>query len=174
MTDNTPTHQQQGQSQDLEWLLTPLLNVPGVTGALLAAQDGLQLAYTRKTSEFADQGLDAETADRMASVISGMYALTNGMASMAGGSARDLQLCFIKHKDWTLFVASAGTGVPKGTPLGLGSTKPEDVECTLGVLTRPTADEGAIGHEMQLLVKGMDRHLRTPARQSGVGPDDGQ
>lgn len=173
MTDNMPLPQQQGEPLDLEWLLTPLLKVPGVIGALLAAQDGLKLAYTRRATEFADQGLDDETADRMASVISGMYALTNGMASMAGGSARDLQLCFIKHKDWTLFVASAGTGVPEGTPLGLGRKKPEEVECTLGVLTRPAADEGAIGHEMQQLVKGMDRHLRTPARQPAIGPADG-
>nr|WP_181411629.1 roadblock/LC7 domain-containing protein [Streptomyces sp. FR1] len=172
--NDKPTPQQQGASLDLEWLLTPLLNVPGVIGALLAAQDGLKLAYTRRPSQFADQGLDDETADRMASVISGMYALTNGMADLAGGSARDLQLGLIKHKDWTLFVASAGTGVPEGTPLGLGRNKPEEVECTLGVLTRPTADEGAIGHEMQLLVKGMDRHLRTPTRQPAVDPADGQ
>ncbi|MER5572353.1 roadblock/LC7 domain-containing protein [Streptomyces massasporeus] len=172
MTQNA-TASQQGEVQNLDWLLSDLLGVPGVIGALLAAQDGLKLAYTRRESQYADQGLDADTADRMASVIAGMYALTNGMASMRGGSARDLQLGVLKHKDWTLFVASAGKGVPEGTPLGPGR-RPADIECTLGVLTAPGADEGAIGFEMRKLVTSMDRHLRTPARRPELGATDGQ
>ncbi|MER6121506.1 MULTISPECIES: roadblock/LC7 domain-containing protein [unclassified Streptomyces] len=172
MTQNTTTPQQ-GGVQSMEWLLNDLLGVPGVIGALLAAQDGLKLAYTRQESQFAEQGFDLDTADRVASVISGMYALTNGMADMRGGTARDLQLGVLKHKDWTLYAVSAGKGVPEGTPLGPGR-RPVDIECTLGVLTSPGADEGAIGFEMRKLVQSMDRHLRTPARRPEPGVTDGQ
>jgi predicted regulator of Ras-like GTPase activity (Roadblock/LC7/MglB family) len=172
MTENT-TAPQQGEALNLEWLVNGLLDVPGVTGALLAAQDGLKLAYTRRASEFATKGFDEETADVVASVISGLYALTNGVANQTGGTGRDLQLGLIKHKDWTLFVVSAGTGVPAGTPLGLGRN-PSEVECTLGVMAAPKADEGVIGYEMKQLVKSMDRHLRTSVRRLDSGPADGQ
>lgn len=120
MTENT-TAPQQGESLDLEWLVNTLLDTPGVTGAVLAAQDGLPLAYTHRGSTFADRGLDEETAERLASVISGMYALANGVARLTGGSGRDLQLGLLKHTDWSLFMMSAGTGVPHGDTRGTGT-----------------------------------------------------
>ncbi|MFF5304786.1 roadblock/LC7 domain-containing protein [Streptomyces sp. NPDC013161] len=172
MTENTPALQQ-GESLDLEWLVNNLLDTPGVTGAVLAAQDGLALAHTRRGSMFADKGFDEETAERLASVISGMYALANGVARLTGGSGRDLQLGLLKHTEWSLFVMSAGTGVPDGTPVGLGRSAAE-VECTLGVVVTPDADEGAIGYEMKQLVRGMDRHLRTSTRRPDSVPADGQ
>jgi predicted regulator of Ras-like GTPase activity (Roadblock/LC7/MglB family) len=172
MHENSTTPQQ-AQSTDLEWLLNNLLNVPGVTGALLAAQDGLKLAYTRRPSEFADKGFDTETADRVASVISGVYALTHGVADLSGGTGRDLQLCLFKHKDWSLFVVSAGKGVPEGTPLGLGA-RPSEVESTLGVMTTPHVDEAVVGYEMKQLVRSMRRHLQTPIRRPEHAPADGQ
>ncbi|MER6684579.1 roadblock/LC7 domain-containing protein [Streptomyces olivaceoviridis] len=165
MTENTTAQ----QLTDLEWLLTPLLDVPEVTGALLAAQDGLKLAYTRRGSgPHPERGFDESTADRVASVISGMYALTNGLAHAFGGSAQGLELCAIKHEQWSVFVASAGQGVPETTPIGLGR-RHADVECTLGVVTTRKADEVVIGHEMLQLILRMDRHLRTPARRPETG-----
>ncbi|MFE6946002.1 roadblock/LC7 domain-containing protein [Streptomyces chartreusis] len=171
MTEKT-TAPQQGESLDLEWLVNGLLDVPGVTGALIAAQDGLTVAYTRRT-EYSGKGLTDETAQRIASVISGLYALTNGVANLAGGSGRDLELGLLKHKDWSLFVVSAGTGVPAGTPLPLRHD-PSTVECTLGVIVTPQADEGVIGFEMKQLVRSMDRHLRTSTRRRESGTADGQ
>jgi predicted regulator of Ras-like GTPase activity (Roadblock/LC7/MglB family) len=172
MTENT-TAPQQSESLDLEWLVNSLLDTPGVKGAVLAAQDGLALAYTRLDSVFPGVGLKEATAERLASVISGMYALANGVAKLTGGSGRDLQLGLLKHTEWSLFVMSAGTGVPAGTPIGLGRSASE-VECTLGVIVSPDADEGAIGYEMQQLVRSMDRHLRTPTRRPDSSPADGQ
>ncbi|MFD4480416.1 roadblock/LC7 domain-containing protein [Streptomyces sp. NPDC058471] len=159
------------QDSDLEWLVNSLLDVPGVIGAVLASQDGLKVTYTRPSRERPHQGIDSEKADRLASVISGLYALANGVATLDGGTGRDLQLGMIKHPAWSLFVVRAGRGLPAGTPVGLGQ-QPGEVECALGVMTSPQADEGVIGHEMNKLVKRVAAHLQTPTRQSG--PANGQ
>ncbi|MFJ1562429.1 roadblock/LC7 domain-containing protein [Streptomyces mirabilis] len=157
----------------LEWLFDGLLGVQGVVGAVLASQDGLRMSYTHRTRSPADKGFDEATADRLAGVISGLYGLANGVAVLNGGSGRDLRQSMIQHGDWSLFVVSAGKGVPSEMARGLGA-HPTEVEGALGVLTSPHVDEGAVGYEMVQLVKRMGRHMQAPARRSDSDTSNGQ
>jgi predicted regulator of Ras-like GTPase activity (Roadblock/LC7/MglB family) len=177
MTNNTTAPP---SANSLEWLVNGLLEVPGVTGSLLATQDGLKLAYTRPVEDLskgagagAGKGMDDATADRVAAVISGMYSLAHGVAVLTGGSGRDLQQTVIKHRAWSLFVMSAGKGVPPGTPLGMGR-HPSQIESALGVVTTPDADEAVVGYEMAQLIYRMGRHLQTPTRRTEASSADGQ
>ncbi|MFJ6661357.1 roadblock/LC7 domain-containing protein [Streptomyces sp. NPDC091377] len=171
MTENrTSTCQQQGTGW--EWLLQPLLDLPGVSGAVIAAQDGLKVAYTPRRPD-SGTGIDEDLADQTASVISGLHGLARGLGATLG-TWNGLQLALLKDAGWSLFVTSAGEGVLEGTPLGLGMVmRPGTVQCTLGVLTRPGADEGAVGHEMRQMVNRLGHVLRTQARRAGTVTDGG-
>lgn len=125
----------------LDGLLTGLLNrASGTVRVLLASGDGLKLAHTDK---------DADKADEMAAVMSGLYSLGRGIFKNTPGGVRQV---VVEHDGGRLFVMSAGAG---GTGV---------VGTVLGVLVLPSADPGLVGYEMTTLIKSLDEHLITEAR----------
>ncbi|MER6372581.1 roadblock/LC7 domain-containing protein [Streptomyces mirabilis] len=127
----------------LDGLLTGLMNrAPGTVRVLLASGDGLKLAHTDK---------DADKADEMAAVMSGLYSLGRGIFKHTPGGVRQV---VVEHDGGRLFVMSAGAG----------ATDPSVVGTVLGVLALPSAEPGLVGYQMTTLIKGLDEHLITEAR----------
>lgn len=138
-----PTAGTSARSQ-LSGLLDGLLErAPGATFALLGTNDGLKLAHS-------DDPADA--ADRLAAIVSGLYALARQQFSDAAGGTRQV---VIEHDAGSLFVMSAGAAGEGG------------LSTVLAVVTTPQADPGQVGHQMEMLVSGLDEHLVTAARRNG-------
>ncbi|MFF0448084.1 roadblock/LC7 domain-containing protein [Streptomyces sp. NPDC004609] len=116
-----------------------------IVRVLLATGDGLKLASA---------GATAQEADTMAALMSGLYSLSREAFRTAGpGGIRQI---LAEHDRGTLMVMSAGTAAANAAPNVLGTS--------LGVLTTPAADAGAVAYEMTALIRSLDEHLVTQAR----------
>lgn len=126
-----------GHTGDLSWLLAGLTQrVPHSRAALLLSSDGLQKAA---------HGLDAEAADHLSALASGLHALASsaGIRFGDGGSVRQV---VVELDTALLFITTAGSGA------------------CLAVLADTEADAAVIGYEMAHLVKSVRPHLATPTR----------
>lgn len=143
MVSDTPT-----TSQNLDWLLKGLVEkVPHTRSALLLSSDGLKKAVF---------GLDADSADHMAAVASGLYSLGRGAGNRFDGGGEVRQVV-VELNTSLLFVSSAGSGA------------------VLTVLADREADAAVLGYEMAMLVRSVRPYLVTaPRQQQGHIPRDAE
>lgn len=129
-----------GQEAGLAWLLRGLVErVPRTRSAVLLSADGLTSAA---------HGVDADSADHLSAIASGLFSIARSAAARFGNSDGVRQVV-AELDDTLLFVSSAGYG------------------SVLTVLADREADAGIIGYEMSQLVKSVRPFLSTPARHSG-------
>ncbi len=127
-----------GPPTDLTWLLAGLVQrVPHTRSALLLSADGLVKAA---------HGLEADVADHLAALASGLYALGRSAGVRFGGGGEVRQV-LVELDTSLLFVSTAGRGA------------------RLAVLADREADAAVLGYETAMLVKGVRPFLATPARQ---------
>jgi len=129
-----------GQEAGLAWLLRGLVErVPRTRSAVLLSADGLTSAA---------HGVDADSADHLSAIASGLFSIARSAAARFGSSDGVRQVV-AELDDTLLFVSSAGYG------------------SVLTVLADREADAGVLGYEMSQLVKSVRPFLATPARQTG-------
>jgi predicted regulator of Ras-like GTPase activity (Roadblock/LC7/MglB family) len=134
------------QTQDLDWLLAGLVQrVPHTRSAVLLSSDGLVRSL---------HGLDADSADHMAALASGLYSLGRSAGARFGDGGTVRQVV-VELDSTLLFVTTAGTG-----------------SC-LTVLAGREADAAILGYEMAMLVKSVRPSLLTPARRPAATYPDG-
>jgi predicted regulator of Ras-like GTPase activity (Roadblock/LC7/MglB family) len=135
----------QGRGQDVGWLLRTLIDrVPHTRSAVLLSSDGLTTAA---------EGLDQDSADRLAAIASGLFSIARSAGAQFGESGGVRQVV-AELDDTLLFVSSAGFG------------------SMLTVLAGREADAGVLGYEMSQFVKSAHPFLATPARHAGTGSGD--
>ncbi|MFI5618885.1 roadblock/LC7 domain-containing protein [Streptomyces sp. NPDC051567] len=133
-----------GRLSDLDWLLGSLVQrVPYTRNAVLLTADGLVSCV---------YGLDADGADHMAALASGLYSLGRSAGSRFGDGAEVRQVV-VELDTALLFVSAAGAGT------------------CLAVLADREADAGVVGYEMAMLVKSVRPYLAAPLRRSAVTPE---
>lgn len=130
---------------DLSWLLSGLIErVPHSRSALLLSSDGLKKAY---------YGLDADSADQLSAIASGLFSLARSAGTRFGGGSAVRQVV-AELDDALLFVSAAGSGA------------------VLAVLAGRDTDAGVLGYEMSQLVKSVRPYLATPARRVTAPPSN--
>jgi predicted regulator of Ras-like GTPase activity (Roadblock/LC7/MglB family) len=123
---------------NLNWLLGRLCDtVPGIEQAVVVSSDGLALAKS--------EGVDRETAERLAAVSSGMIGLAYGSAGRFG--AGPVSNVIIEMQRGWLFV----TGIRDGS--------------LICCLTQKDIDMGAIAFEMSIFVQRVGESLTPDVRQ---------
>lgn len=123
---------------NLNWLLGRLTEtVPGIKQAVVVSSDGLALAKS--------DGVDRETAERLAAVSSGMIGLAYGSAGRFG--AGPVSNVIIEMQRGWLFV----TGIRDGS--------------LICCLTEKNIDMGAIAFEMSIFVQRVGESLTPDVRQ---------
>jgi predicted regulator of Ras-like GTPase activity (Roadblock/LC7/MglB family) len=141
MAGDAPT----GSTRDLDWLLTGLVQrVPHTRSAVLLSSDGLVRA---------SHGLDQDSADHMAALASGLYALGRS-AGIRFADSGEVRQVVVELDGALLFVSTAGSG-----------------SC-LAVLAGGEADAAVLGYEMTMLVKSVRPGLATPARRTPAAGSD--
>ena len=132
-----------GQPSEFDWLLTNFAqHVPHVRSVLVASADGLK-KYVH--------GLDADGADKLAAIASGLCSLARS-SGVTFGSGSGVRQVIAELDDTLLFVTAAGSGA------------------LLVVIASSQADAGVIGYEMGQLVKRVPSYLSTPARFEPAPP----
>jgi len=123
---------------NLNWLLGRLCEtVPGIRQAVVVSSDGLALAKS--------EGVDRETAERLAAVSSGMIGLAYGSAGRFG--AGPVSNVIVEMQRGWLFV----TGIRDGS--------------LICCLTEKDIDMGAIAFEMSIFVQRVGDSLTADVRQ---------
>ncbi|RDG37764.1 roadblock/LC7 domain-containing protein [Streptomyces corynorhini] len=140
MASDVPT----GHVSDLDWLLSGLVQrVPYTRSAVLLSSDGLVRSM---------HGMDADSADHMAALASGLYSLGRS-AGARFGDGGEVRQVVVELDSTLLFVSTAGSGT------------------CLAVLAGREADAAVLGYEMAMLVKSVRPYLVTPLRQgAGTAP----
>src|SRR6478735_3547654 len=132
-----------GHAADLDWLLSGLVQrVHHTRNAVLLSSDGLVKSV---------HGLDADSADHMAALASGLYSLGRS-AGTRFGDGGDVRQVVVELDSTLLFVTTAGSGT------------------CLAVLAGREADAAVLGYEMAMLVKSVRPYLMTPLRQPAGAP----
>lgn len=125
-------------AENLNWLLGRLVDsVPGIQQAVVVSSDGLALAKS--------EGVDRETAERLAAVSSGMIGLAYGSAGRFG--AGPVSNVIVEMQRGWLFV----TGIRDGS--------------LICCLTEKEIDMGAIAFEMSIFVQRVGESLTPEVRQ---------
>jgi uncharacterized protein len=123
---------------NLNWLLGRLCDtVPGIRQAVVVSSDGLALAKS--------EGVDRETAERLAAVSSGMIGLAYGSAGRFG--AGPVSNVIVEMQNGWLFV----TGIRDGS--------------LICCLTEKDIDMGAIAFEMSIFVQRVGDSLTAEVRE---------
>jgi uncharacterized protein len=125
-------------AENLSWLLERLIGtVPGIKQAVVVSSDGLALAKS--------DGVDRETAERLAAVSSGMIGLAYGSAGRFG--AGPVSNVIVEMQSGWLFI----TGIRDGS--------------LICCLTEKDIDMGAIAFEMSIFVQRVGDSLTADVRQ---------
>lgn len=123
---------------NLNWLLGRLCeSVPAIKQAVVVSSDGLALAKS--------EGVDRETAERLAAVSSGMIGLAYGSAGRFG--AGPVSNVIVEMQRGWLFV----TGIRDGS--------------LICCLTEKDVDMGAVAFEMSIFVQRVGESLTPHVRQ---------
>lgn len=123
---------------NLNWLLGRLRDtVPGIRQAVVVSSDGLALAKS--------EGVDRETAERLAAVSSGMIGLAYGSAGRFG--AGPVSNVIVEMQNGWLFV----TGIRDGS--------------LICCLTERDIDMGGIAFEMSIFVQRVGDSLTAEVRE---------
>jgi predicted regulator of Ras-like GTPase activity (Roadblock/LC7/MglB family) len=125
-------------AENLNWLLGRLVDsVPGIKQAVVVSSDGLALAKS--------EGVDRETAERLAAVSSGMIGLAYGSAGRFGAGL--VSNVIVEMQRGWLFI----TGIRDGS--------------LICCLTEKEIDMGAIAFEMSIFVQRVGESLTPDVRQ---------
>lgn len=125
-------------ANNLNWLLARLCEgVPGIRQAVVVSSDGLAMAKS--------DGVDRETAERLAAVSSGMIGLAYGSAGRFG--AGPVSNVIVEMQKGWLFV----TGIRDGS--------------LICCLTEKDIDMGAIAFEMSIFVQRVGESLTPDVRE---------
>lgn len=125
-------------AENLSWLLERLIGtVPGIKQAVVVSSDGLALAKS--------DGVERETAERLAAVSSGMIGLAYGSAGRFGAGA--VSNVIVEMQNGWLFI----TGIRDGS--------------LICCLTEKDIDMGAIAFEMSIFVQRVGDSLTADVRQ---------
>ncbi|MFF2039875.1 roadblock/LC7 domain-containing protein [Kitasatospora sp. NPDC058170] len=127
-------------TDEISWVLTPLLELPGVLHAVIATGDGLV--------EGASDGLSRASAERVAAMTATVHA-----------SARAFTTAFTDTEQPKL----AQTVVE--SELGFAIVVPAGENTSLAVFTTPDAQLGNVAYQMQVQVAALGRAMASPARQ---------
>ncbi|MEV7782792.1 roadblock/LC7 domain-containing protein [Kitasatospora sp. NPDC088351] len=127
-------------TDEISWVLTPLLELPGVLHAVIATGDGLV--------EGASDGLDRASAERVAAMTATVHA-----------AARAFTSAFTDTDQPRL----AQTVVE--SELGFAIVVPAGENTSLAVFTSPEAQLGNVAYQMQVQVAALGRAMASPARQ---------
>ncbi|WP_033214744.1 roadblock/LC7 domain-containing protein [Kitasatospora phosalacinea] len=128
-------------TEDLSWVLTPLLDLPGVQNAVIATGDGLVTGHS------ADLGRDG--ADRVAAMTASLHAAARAFTTAFTGAEK---------------VALSQTVVE--SEHGYAVVTPAGENSSLAVFAVPGADLGTIAYQMQVQVAALARALASPAREA--------
>ena len=127
-------------TDEISWVLTPLLELPGVLHAVIATGDGLV--------EGASRGLSRASAERVAAMTATVHA-----------AARAFTTAFTDEEQPKL----AQTVVE--SDLGFAVVVPAGQNTSLAVFAAPDAQLGNIAYQMQVQVDALSRAMASPARQ---------
>jgi predicted regulator of Ras-like GTPase activity (Roadblock/LC7/MglB family) len=151
MHDPAPT-------KSLQWLLENFIReVPGVTHALLASTDGIELISVN---------LPDDRSGQVAAVVAGLQSLGNGLARVLGnsGAGNGVKQVMAELDEFSFFMMRVGHGLPAGHEMvGTDSTT---VATCLGIVAEPEADFGHIAFQAAQLSASLARYLTTPVRLS--------
>ena len=124
-------------ANNLNWLIQRLcLTVPSIKQAVVVSSDGLPMA--------ASNGVDRESADRLAAVSSGMIGLAYGSAGRFGAGA--VSNVIVEMENGWLFI----TGIRDGS--------------LICCLTEKDVDMGTIAFEMSIFVQRVGDSLTPEVR----------
>lgn len=125
-------------ADNLNWLIARLCEtVPAIRQAVVVSSDGMAMAKS--------EGVDRETAERLAAVSSGMIGLAYGSAGRFG--AGPVSNVIVEMQNGWLFV----TGIRDGS--------------LICCLTEKDVDMGAIAFEMSIFVQRVGESLTADVRQ---------
>ncbi|GAA1383852.1 hypothetical protein GCM10009639_04640 [Kitasatospora putterlickiae] len=136
----TRTTPSPSETDGIAWVLTPLLELPGVVHAVVATGDGLV--------EAASDGLARASAERVAAMTATVHA-----------AARAFTTAFTDAEQPRL----AQTVVE--SELGFAVVVPAGENTSLAVFTTPDAQLGNVAYQMQVQVAALGRALASPARR---------
>ncbi|UED85153.1 roadblock/LC7 domain-containing protein [Streptomyces profundus] len=124
----------------LAWVLTPLLELPGVRHAVIATGDGLV--------EGSSPGLGRASAERVAAMTATLHAAARAFTtSFTDEEAPGLQQTVVESKEGFAIVVPAGQNT------------------SLALFADPEAQLGNIAYQMQVQVAALARAMAAPARQ---------
>ncbi|WP_371477773.1 roadblock/LC7 domain-containing protein [Kitasatospora sp. NBC_00315] len=125
-------------TDQISWVLTPLLELPGVLHAVIATGDGLV--------EGASQDLSRASAERVAAMTATVHA-----------AARAFTTAFTDQQP-----RLAQTVVE--SDLGFAVVVPAGQNTSLAVFASPDAQLGNVAYQMQVQVAALSRAMASPAR----------
>lgn len=131
-------HTTSGTTTDLNWLVDGLADKTGAQHVVLLSADGLLKAYSG--------ALDQDDAEALAAHASGVQGLARSGGLHFGGGAA--QQTIMEWENAYLLVTVAG----EGACLAVLCTKGEGV------------DIGVVAYEVNMTIRQVDDHFKTPAR----------
>ncbi|WP_188308925.1 roadblock/LC7 domain-containing protein [Streptomyces sp. CBMA123] len=130
---------------EISWVLSPLLELPGVLHAVVATGDGLV--------EAASDGLGRASAERVAAMTATVHAAARAFTTAFTDTERPRLAQTVVESD-----------------LGYAIVVPAGENTSLAVFTAPDAQLGNVAYQMQLQVAALGRALASPPRQQSAGP----
>ncbi|SDN96740.1 roadblock/LC7 domain-containing protein [Actinacidiphila guanduensis] len=127
-------------NNDLSWMLSSALEVPGARHAILISADGLLMARS--------QDVKKDEADTIAAAMSGIQSLSRTMAGFCGDPQMHWRQTLVEFDGGWVFLISAGAGA------------------YLAVSSAPDVDMAAITFRMQQLVGQLGKALTAPPREN--------
>ncbi|MGW1226461.1 roadblock/LC7 domain-containing protein [Streptomyces sp. NPDC001478] len=125
---------------DLAWVLTPLLELPGVQHAVVATGDGLV--------EGASPGLDRASGERVAAMTATLHAAARAFTTAFTGADTPQLAQTVVESD-----------------LGFAIVVPAGKNTTLALFAEPGAKLGDIAYQMQVQVTALTRAMHAPTRR---------
>ncbi|MFI6209124.1 roadblock/LC7 domain-containing protein [Streptomyces sp. NPDC051041] len=156
-SETTPVPPQGMSSpEQIAWLLNQFVaDEPDVMHALLGSRDGLKLAFS--------DAMTRDATDSLAAAISALSSLATNLPGLSGSGVPVRQM-LVERDDCLFFIVGAGaTSAFRSHP---GNTQ-GSVDTVLGVISRPDADVGKVGFEMQRLVQRFAPYMVTAVRDGG-------
>ncbi|MFJ6214769.1 roadblock/LC7 domain-containing protein [Streptomyces sp. NPDC092296] len=127
-------------TEDLAWVLTPLLEVPGTLHAVIATGDGLV--------EGASAGLSRASAERVAAMTATVHAAARAFTvAFTDDEQPKLQQTVVESEHGFAIVVPAGQNT------------------SLAVFASPEAQLGNIAYQMQVQVAALAKAMGSAARQ---------
>ncbi|MFI9362381.1 roadblock/LC7 domain-containing protein [Kitasatospora sp. NPDC053057] len=134
-------------TDEISWVLNPLLELPGVLHAVVATGDGLV--------EGASDGLGRASAERVAAMTATVHAAARAFTTAFTDTERPRLAQTVVESD-----------------LGYAIVVPAGENTSLAVFTAPDAQLGNVAYQMQLQVAALGRALASPSRQQDTGAPD--